>query len=164
MAFAQPKATPEYNKKRKVDTGDLNPWPWNGWSYLEFKKHFPEAERTAMIRAREKQGEKAVSTFRYAPLPQLRRIIRLIEIYPDRSPNGLIRCRMRRMLICEGSQPYTCLSYTWGSPTEEPRNSIVIEEPEFQRIGVFTIRQNLYEFLEASVMQISLVYSGSFTM
>lgn len=133
MAHTQPEPSSEQD--------DLVPWPWNSLT-----------QKKGRGGDREPPGDKtALSTFKHEPLPQLRRLIRLIEVLPDKSPDGLVQCRMRSVLICEESPPYTCLSYTWGRAAEEPCN-VTIEEPEFERRGVFAIRQNLQDFLEASII------------
>lgn len=114
---------------------------------------------TASTRKRIKRGDtkqrtedNTPPTFKYKSLPQLRGLIRVTEVLPEKS-NGLIRCRMRRMLITEESHPYTCLSYTWGEATAE-LCSISIQDADSSNTGIFAVRQNLHDFLQVSTTRL----------
>jgi hypothetical protein len=100
-------------------------------------------------------------SFQHVQLDHEKASIRLVDILPHLSPDGLIQCRMfqtttynkpylyvsqenptgsRHARKRHSSSSYICLSYTWGKPD----NGFPI------RINgkIFRVRQNLYEFLE----------------
>jgi len=76
--------------------------------------------------------------FRHAPLDHTQPSIRLIKITPGLSADGLISCGISHATI---ESEYVCLSYRWGD--EDPKTSKDI----FLDGKLFTIRQNLYDFL-----------------
>lgn len=77
--------------------------------------------------------------FRYQPLPDYQRFIRLITIAPTLSPDeGLIQCSMSQTKLT-GAR-YECLSYRWGKPG--PGKLVLID-------GKYAyIQENLFEFLD----------------
>ncbi|KAF2685462.1 HET-domain-containing protein [Lentithecium fluviatile CBS 122367] len=75
--------------------------------------------------------------FTYDPLDHEQPSIRLIQVLPDRSPEGLIQCTVRHTTL---DDTYVCLSYVWGPPDEGYR---IILNRQSQNV-----RRNLFEFLE----------------
>ena len=83
---------------------------------------------------------RAVPRFQHEPLDHSVDSIRLIQILPDLSPCGRIRCRMHHTVIKNAI--YTCLSYEWG--TEGGGDCITINDE------LYRVRQNLLDFLEVA--------------
>ncbi|KAF2807949.1 uncharacterized protein BDZ99DRAFT_464850 [Mytilinidion resinicola] len=80
--------------------------------------------------------------FLYEPLDHSRQQIRLLRITP--STSELINCELK-VVELSGGPIYKALSYTWGAPL--PAKNILVEGTSF------TVRENLYLFLEASKVQ-----------
>lgn len=76
-------------------------------------------------------------TFHHEPLDLSIRLIRVLQILPELTQNGIIQCLITHTTV---EADYTCLSYTWSAP--EPCQAIGVNGKRF------TIRQNLFDFLE----------------
>lgn len=78
----------------------------------------------------------AIEFYSYQPLNLNKATIRLVQILPDLSSDGLVQCQ-----ICHNTLEalYTCLSYRWGTP--DPNGLILINDK------LFRVRQNLLDFL-----------------
>lgn len=76
--------------------------------------------------------------FRHAPLDHTQPSIRLIEITPSLSAEGLISCVVSHATI---GTDYVCLSYRWGEEKPDTSKNILLDGK------LFTVRQNLYDFL-----------------
>ena len=76
----------------------------------------------------------------YTKLDRDSRSIRLLNILPDLSSDGLIQCTMHHTTIEASENEYSCLSYVWGPPTED-LNAIIVNG------YVVHIRPNLFNFL-----------------
>jgi hypothetical protein len=74
--------------------------------------------------------------FLHAPLDRTTQSIRVAQILPDLTSEGLIQCLVTHTTI---EADYTCLSYVWGPP--EPCQTIIINGKPF------VVRQNLFDFL-----------------
>jgi hypothetical protein len=74
--------------------------------------------------------------FTYQPLPP-KGHIRILTVLPELSQGGLVQCTIRHSTI---DDQYTCLSYTWGEPTETP-GKILLNGTEVP------VRTNLHDFL-----------------
>ncbi|KAF2821937.1 HET-domain-containing protein, partial [Ophiobolus disseminans] len=79
------------------------------------------------------------SAFQHQPLDRTKSSLRLLTIRSNRSPKGLIKCRMWHDDV---ETIYTCLSYVWGSGNE--RHEIEING------RTFLVRQNLWDFLDVA--------------
>ena len=91
---------------------------------------------------RHPQGEE--SRFRYRPLDQNAREIRLFRLGQIEDPSAPIQLTIKHVDLDE--QPdFEALSYTWGD--ERPTYEILIREVEDVVHGCFTVRQNLHDFL-----------------
>ncbi|KAL6711131.1 hypothetical protein ACN47E_005662 [Coniothyrium glycines] len=75
--------------------------------------------------------------FCHEPLNHTIRSIRVIQILPDLTVEGLVQCDITHTAI---DSDYTCLSYMWGP--EQPCQTIMLNGK------LFTVRQNLYDFLQ----------------
>jgi hypothetical protein len=60
-------------------------------------------------------------TFEYEPLPP-KDHIRVLTVLPELSNDGLIQCTIQHTTI---SDKYTCLSYTWGEPSDHPEHILL---------------------------------------
>jgi len=78
------------------------------------------------------------SLFRHAPLDHTQPSIRLIEITPGLSADGLITCGISHATI---ETEYVCLSYRWGDEDPSTSKTILLDGK------LFTVRHNLYDFL-----------------
>jgi hypothetical protein len=78
-------------------------------------------------------------TFRHEPLDRYSQSIRVVQILPDLSAEGMIQCLITHITM---DDEYCCLSYTWGEP--EPCREILVSGK------CLTVRQNLYDFLETA--------------
>jgi len=76
--------------------------------------------------------------FQHDPLDHTRSSIRLVEIRPGLSDEGLIRCKISHASV---ESRYTCLSYRWGDDNPSTSRIILLNGKPF------TVRQNLYDFL-----------------
>jgi hypothetical protein len=89
--------------------------------------------------------------FTHEPLNLENRSIRLVRVHPL-DTDGIIRCSMKHTDPAKwvanhppgfrwpsGEEPYTCLSYVWGS--DNPTYEILINEKRMQ------VRDNLFDFL-----------------
>jgi hypothetical protein len=74
--------------------------------------------------------------FRHAPLDHKTKSIRVLQILPDLTDEGMVQCAITQATI---EANYCCLSYVWGQP--EPCENIVIDGKSF------TVRENLFYFL-----------------
>jgi hypothetical protein len=77
--------------------------------------------------------------FKHSPLDHQAPSIRLIQILPDLSADGLVQCDIR---TASTQSDYICLSYVWGKE---------ITGHQIQLGGrAFWVRQNLFDFLESA--------------
>ncbi|KAH7066261.1 heterokaryon incompatibility protein-domain-containing protein, partial [Paraphoma chrysanthemicola] len=74
--------------------------------------------------------------FKHAPLDHSKAAIRLVQLLPDLSPEGLIQCTITHHTT---DAEYTCLSYRWGAAAS-------ISAIRMNGEG-FYVRQNLLAFL-----------------
>jgi hypothetical protein len=74
--------------------------------------------------------------FTHEPLDHNKPSIRLLNVKPDLSPDGLIQCTLARSTI---TTSYICLSYVWGKAT--PCYKILVNGK------AMSVRQNLFDFL-----------------
>ncbi|KAH7092546.1 heterokaryon incompatibility protein-domain-containing protein, partial [Paraphoma chrysanthemicola] len=74
--------------------------------------------------------------FKHAPLDHSKAAIRLVQLLPDLSPDGLVQCTVTHHTT---DAEYTCLSYRWGAAT--PISAVRMNGE------VFHVRQNLLDFL-----------------
>jgi hypothetical protein len=83
--------------------------------------------------------------FEYSSIDKHAREIRVLDLLPKLSHDGLIQCSLRTMSLGSASHTgflnFKALSYAWGDP-EERKHQILISGK------LFTIRKNLYDFLE----------------
>lgn len=79
--------------------------------------------------------------FTHQPLDHRKPSIRLLEVLPDRSPDGLIQCTM---FHASTSAEYTCLSYMWSPPDLPPTEHVILVN------GMeMLVRRNLFDFLDS---------------
>lgn len=112
------------------------------------------------------------SHFRHAPLDREKDSIRLVKVMPSLSTDGLVECKMYHAKLspraAEGAidieetvqpcipssssnpTPYICLSYTWGSPSDQ---SAVLVDGK-----VLMVRSNLSAFLHAARPQLDYCF------
>lgn len=83
-------------------------------------------------------GTDQLPIFRHAPLDHTQASIRLIEITPGLSAEGLISCGVSHATT---ETEYVCLSYRWGDEDPNTSKNILLDG------NLFTIRQNLHDFL-----------------
>lgn len=83
-------------------------------------------------------NSKHFQDFQHEPLDHTQPSIRLIEIKPGLSAEGLVRCEMSQTTI---EAEYTCLSYRWGDDDPSTSKTILLKGMSF------TVRQNLHDFL-----------------
>lgn len=81
-----------------------------------------------------------VALFRHTPLEKHDDTIRLVQVLPDLSDDGLPRCTIE--LARSLQSPYVCLSYAWGDPGDE--HPIRINDE------LIFVRRNLWDFLMAA--------------
>jgi hypothetical protein len=74
--------------------------------------------------------------FMHKPLDHTKSSIRLLNVNPELSLDGLIQCTIIHATI---DTSYNCLSYTWGDAT--PCHNILIDG------RLMSIRKNLFDFL-----------------
>ncbi|KAH6882563.1 hypothetical protein BKA58DRAFT_373527 [Alternaria rosae] len=77
-------------------------------------------------------------SFQHEPLDQTQASIRLIEINPGLSAEGLIECHVSHTTI---EATYTCLSYRWGDDDPFSLRTILMNGKPF------IVRENLFDFL-----------------
>lgn len=90
------------------------------------------------------------TTFQHDPLDHTTYSIRLIQVLPERSSNGLIQC----IITCTTIEAkYTCLSYVWGPPDPPAhQHKISINNK------LYPVRKNLWEFLEVARKKYTMEY------
>ncbi|RYN72156.1 hypothetical protein AA0117_g8868 [Alternaria alternata] len=82
------------------------------------------------------QASQDSTIFKHEPLDHTEASIRLVHLLPTLSPRNQIQCSITHATV---GAKYTCLSYRWGDPS--PSQDILIDGK------LFTIRQNLFDFL-----------------
>ncbi|CAN9179355.1 unnamed protein product [Alternaria sp. RS040] len=82
------------------------------------------------------QASKDSTIFKHQPLDHSKPSIRLVHLLSTLSPRNQIQCSITHATV---GAKYTCLSYRWGDPS--PSQDVLIDGK------VFTVRQNLFEFL-----------------
>jgi hypothetical protein len=75
--------------------------------------------------------------FRHKPLDHSIQSIRVIQVLPDLTEDGIIQSLITQVTT---SAEYVCLSYVWGEP--EPCQTIMVDGKPY------IVRQNLFDFLE----------------
>ena len=80
-------------------------------------------------------------TFEHTPLNRVTSSIRLVQVLPELSPEGLIQCQISHTTVSVAHRhlSYRCLSYRWGE--EYPEMPILINGSKFN------VRHQLYDFL-----------------
>ena len=79
-----------------------------------------------------------LDVFKHKPLDLTESSIRLVQVLPDEGP--LIQCQIRHSIL---SSDHTCLSYTWGSPSDDQLTILLNGKP-------FKVQRNLWEFLNVA--------------
>lgn len=74
--------------------------------------------------------------YQHQPLNHTKPSIRILDILPDDSPDGLLQCTLTQATV---NAVYRCLSYTWGPPS--PMHRIRVDG------RIMVVRQNLWDFL-----------------
>ncbi|CAN9203458.1 unnamed protein product [Alternaria alternata] len=82
------------------------------------------------------QASQDSTIFKHQPLDHSEPSIRLVHLLPTLSPRNQIQCSITHATV---GAKYTCLSYRWGDPN--PSQNVLIDSK------LFTVRQNLFEFL-----------------
>lgn len=96
------------------------------------------------IRDSECEKSKPAQRFMYNQLDLSESSIRLVNILPDLSDNGLLQCRL---IHASTGHHYVCLSYVWDySPQSDVQNGARTKEILING-SLYSVRENLFGFL-----------------
>ncbi|KAH8626752.1 heterokaryon incompatibility [Alternaria alternata] len=126
LGTAQPRFVSHFVPRRALSSSHhhlYNVWFAATRSGMDNNKRLTQASRDSTI-------------FKHQPLDHSKPSIRLVHLLPTLSPRNQIQCSITHATV---GAKYTCLSYRWGDPS--PSQDVLIDDK------VFTVRQNLFEFL-----------------
>ena len=92
------------------------------------------------VRYRGREVQVPIPDFPYVPFPSGSTAIRLLEVLPGKSPDSVVKCRLRHYGLDDKIPVYAALSYEWGNPS--------ITDPIFVDGFEFPVTTNLREALQ----------------
>jgi len=100
----------------------------------------PNGQRATTRLSTNKKSKKG-GLFQHTPLDAESFSIRLTQILPDLSEDGLLQCRVQTVVLDQHAVDFFCVSYTWGN---------LVQDQQIRINGrKLSVHRNLYNFLAA---------------